>query len=425
MTKNSVFSLAELLKPAIQKKNTKYRLSIPVLIRVACTLFKLTHGANLTVCSETFAVGRSTVCKMMREGVHAINDSLKHEVSWPSPHKIRESQTKFVEMCSLPAVIGAIDGMQISIAKPDYCPADYYYFKLGGYSMNSQAVVDADKRFIDLYIGMPGSTNDSRMLRQSTLHYLASQGNLITSDFSVDEHSPYLLGDLGYPLLPWLMVPHRGGRQLSVSQMLFNRKLQGARCVVENAFGILKHTFRELLVKTDLHLAFLPDVILTCAILYNIILGQSAEEVDNLFNVLQNEGMGCDEEDDIVMNAVVPPVNVDENTTNAARQKRHALGVYLSTRRRGPQSPWYVPFHALSQLIRHKLIHKCHKHNRQIAIHKYQVSTIQFFVFKIFFWYFSKLFFHTLTYASLHTDGALATTYCIRHAVFSISLLET
>jgi len=129
MPKNYVFALAELLKPAVQKKNTKYRLAIPVLIRVACTLFKLSHGSNLIVCSEMFAVGRSTVCKMMQDVVHAINDSLKHEVSWPSSQKIRMNQTKFADMCSLPRVIGAIDGMQISIAKPDYCPADYYYFK--------------------------------------------------------------------------------------------------------------------------------------------------------------------------------------------------------------------------------------------------------------------------------------------------------
>jgi len=61
--------------------------------------------------------------------------------------------------------MGAIDEMQVSIAKPDHSVADYYYFKSGGYNMNCQAVVGLDKRFMDLYIGMPSSTNDSRMLR--------------------------------------------------------------------------------------------------------------------------------------------------------------------------------------------------------------------------------------------------------------------
>jgi len=92
MTKESVFSLAELLKPNLQKKNTKYHLAIPVLIRVACTLFKLSHGSNLIICSEMFAVSKSTVCKFLKEVVHAINDTLKHEVSWPNADKIRVNQ---------------------------------------------------------------------------------------------------------------------------------------------------------------------------------------------------------------------------------------------------------------------------------------------------------------------------------------------
>lgn len=41
MTKGGVQQLSELLRPAIEKKNTNYRFAIPVFVRVACTLFKL------------------------------------------------------------------------------------------------------------------------------------------------------------------------------------------------------------------------------------------------------------------------------------------------------------------------------------------------------------------------------------------------
>jgi hypothetical protein len=47
------------------------------------------------------------------------------------------------------------------------------------------------------------------------------------------------------------MVPHKNIRNFSVHETLFNRKLQRGHSVVENAFGILKQTFRELLVKSD------------------------------------------------------------------------------------------------------------------------------------------------------------------------------
>lgn len=85
------------------------------------------------------------MCKILREVVHAINNTLKQEVSWPTPQKLRWSQIKFAEMCSLPAIVGAIDGMHVAILKPDYCLADYYYFKSSGYTVNCQAIVNAEK----------------------------------------------------------------------------------------------------------------------------------------------------------------------------------------------------------------------------------------------------------------------------------------
>jgi hypothetical protein len=80
MTKPAVFALSDLLKPHIQKQDTKYRLAIPVLVRLAVTLFKLTHGTSLFVCSEMFAVGKSTCSSILRDTVRAINVCLRHEI---------------------------------------------------------------------------------------------------------------------------------------------------------------------------------------------------------------------------------------------------------------------------------------------------------------------------------------------------------
>jgi hypothetical protein len=66
--------------------------------------------------------------------------------------------------------MGAIDGTHINISKPRHGAEDYYYFKFGGYTLNCQAVVDSNKRFLDLYIGMPGSTNDTS---SATLFFLS------------------------------------------------------------------------------------------------------------------------------------------------------------------------------------------------------------------------------------------------------------
>lgn len=104
------------MRPHVQRDNTRYRLAIPVLIRVACTLFKLAHDANLTVCSEMFATGRSTVSLVLRKVVHAINDTLQSEILWPSGKRLLKTQSKFEDLCGLPGVVGAIDGMHVAIS---------------------------------------------------------------------------------------------------------------------------------------------------------------------------------------------------------------------------------------------------------------------------------------------------------------------
>jgi hypothetical protein len=98
--------------------------------------------------------------------------------------------------------VGAIDCIHIHVAKPVEGPEDYFYFKSRGYTLNCQVVVDSRKRFLDLYLGMPGSTNDARVLRQSTLYYLAMHENLFDVHYNMDGFPPFLLGDSGYPLLP-------------------------------------------------------------------------------------------------------------------------------------------------------------------------------------------------------------------------------
>jgi hypothetical protein len=93
---------------------------------------------------------------------------------------------EFEQFCGLPTVAGAIDGTHIHIRKPYVGPEDYFYFKTSGYSMQMQAVVDRNKQFLDLAIGMPGSTHDSRMLRRSTMFHQAESGTLFEEGSSVE-----------------------------------------------------------------------------------------------------------------------------------------------------------------------------------------------------------------------------------------------
>lgn len=184
INKAYVFGLVELLRPQIQKKNTSYQLEIPVLIRVACNLFKLTHGASLLIYSELFAIGKSIVSMLLRDVVSAVNVTLRHELTWPTGIRMTKTENKFQQLYGLLGVVGAIDSTHVSISKPKHFPIDYYYFKSGGYTLNYQAVVDSEKHFLHLYLGMSGSTNDCRMLWRSSSYNLAMHGNILDPQLS-------------------------------------------------------------------------------------------------------------------------------------------------------------------------------------------------------------------------------------------------
>jgi hypothetical protein len=67
----------------------------------------------------------------------------------------------------------------------------------------ANAVVNCKKRFTDVFVGLPGSVNDSRVLREFALYRKVENHGLFAYDPRFFQHGfpPYLLGDKGYPLI--------------------------------------------------------------------------------------------------------------------------------------------------------------------------------------------------------------------------------
>ena len=133
-------------------------------------------------------------------------------------------------------------------------------------------MVDRHKRFLDVAVGMLGSTNEVWVLRRSALYWLAITTNqLFDVAYSWEGFSPYLIPGKGYPLYPWLNIPYRDllRRNRSLQERFFNCKLSIGRCVVENAFGILKQSFWELGRLFELHMTSFQMWLLlaTCCIM--------------------------------------------------------------------------------------------------------------------------------------------------------------
>jgi hypothetical protein len=85
---------------------------------VACSIYKLAHGANFLICSNLFDVGKSTIYLVFHEVVYAINKIFKGLISWPKGDDMQTVMIDFQDWHGLLSMQGAIDGTHVSIAKP-------------------------------------------------------------------------------------------------------------------------------------------------------------------------------------------------------------------------------------------------------------------------------------------------------------------
>lgn len=86
----------------------------------------------------------------------------------------------------------------------------------------------------------------------------------------------HLLGDSAYPLLPYLLTPHRDNGFLSDKEKKFNYLHSSMRVSIEQSFGISKSKFRILNYLRISNLKNAKFIVLSCIILHNFIRTHSA-----------------------------------------------------------------------------------------------------------------------------------------------------
>lgn len=244
--------------------------------QVAIALRRLASGESQVSVGVAFGVGQSTVSQVTWRFIEALEERAKHHLKWPDSNRMEEIKSKFEESFGLLNCCGAIDATHIIMTLPAVQTSDDWCDQENNYSMLVQGIVDHEMRFIDIVTGWPGGMNVSRLLKFSGFFKLCEAGQRLNGNVRISseevELREYIVGGVGYPLLPWLITPYETNG-LSASMPTFNSLHEAARSLAVNAFLQLKGGWRilsKVMWRPDKRK--LPSIILVCCLLHNIII---------------------------------------------------------------------------------------------------------------------------------------------------------
>ncbi|XP_064461550.1 putative nuclease HARBI1 [Ornithodoros turicata] len=285
LSKDAVREVCDAVSRDLQKPQQWRSTTLTVEQRVLMALRFYGTGAFLSNIAEEddFLTSKRPVS----EAIHSVSTAIIRNLAprylkFPvSPEERLKIKQDFYEIAGMPGCVGAIDGTAIAIIAPStrdprFVDGNYYCHK-GYHALNVLGVSDATRRILYLNACYPGSCHDSSVWSMCDLRRQAPQ---------MFGDGEWLLGDLGYPLEPWLMTPVRN--PATQKEEAYNEAHRKTRVRVEQCFGVLKMRFRCLQRYRTLH--FSPDraanIITACAILHNIcqkynIPDPSDEEVDD------------------------------------------------------------------------------------------------------------------------------------------------
>lgn len=187
-------------------------------------------------------------------------------VRFPGNHREIEIKKEGFREKGMPDVIGIVDGTHIPIIAPPKTDLEHHprHFRSHKrfYSINVEAVCDSSLQFLAVNAKYPGACHDANIWASSLVRRYLQQHWMA-------EQPMYLLGDMGYPLEPWLLTPYTD--PVEEHEISFNARQVPTRKHIERAFGILKNTFRCLNSsrKLQYHPIRAANIIYSCFILYN------------------------------------------------------------------------------------------------------------------------------------------------------------
>jgi hypothetical protein len=219
------------------------------------TIWFLANKETFRQISDRFDVSLSSSHRVLKRVLKFFLNVKNCFIKWPDAERSEQISEVFQRKYNIRGIVGVIDGSHILIKRPKN-DTDSYVNRKGLHSIILQGIVDCKKSFTDIYVGEPGSLHDARVLRRSSLYRKAEEEELFRDYF--------LLGDLAYPSLSWLVPPFKDNGNLTNNHRLFNYRHSSQRIIIEHSFGLLK----QLLENLSIHLVV--QCVMAACVLHNI-----------------------------------------------------------------------------------------------------------------------------------------------------------
>ncbi|XP_050064633.1 putative nuclease HARBI1 [Aphis gossypii] len=302
--------IQSLLQAFSQRKS-----SLSPEVRVLVALRFYAQGSyQMSVAQDlTLAVCQKSVSNCVHIVTEAIVTNLAHQwIQFPSDDEIPLIRAQFYEKYHIHGVVGCIDCTHIYIASvpDDPIHREYMYVnRKNEHSINVQLICDASCRNKNVNSKFPGSTHDSFIWKNSEIR------NYLKDKYEEGTFKSWLLGDKGYPLEPFLMVPFQENEiQPHSKEENYNRIHKKTRSIIERVNGQLKGRFRCLIKHRILHYRpqFVSLITIACCVLHNMCKQANLADLD------------LHEELDIEYEKPIP-INVNEEI-GRGRNSFHRLG---------------------------------------------------------------------------------------------------
>lgn len=270
LSKVAVRYLYDLIGADLEPLVVRESFTISGLDKILVTLRYFASASFQIVVGDFYGVSEASVCNIIPLVSNKIASLSRRFIQMPhSDAQIEKAKRDFFRMAGMPSIIGAIDGTLIKIQEVGGIQnKTAFYCRKQFYALNTQVIVDADDRIIDIVARWPGSTHDETIFLNSIIFE-----RFLNGEFVRNGRDSILLGDGGYRAERFLAVPLRENRNQPKNRVeaAYQKAHIATRQTVEKVFGQWKRRFPCLWIGMKFRkLETVQNVIIATAVLHNL-----------------------------------------------------------------------------------------------------------------------------------------------------------